>query len=240
MIFKYDPGRARSDFERNGYVHLRDILDDAFVSYLHERHGECHRGEVEDIRSSRIPGKKKQYLFDFPSRQCATEFRDGMAALTGIEKDRFTVSERHLYIYEPEAAPWPPPHKDRAASHVSIGLPILSPPGSTACVFPHFRFGPNREEKAIYLGDRDSTDPNGAYHSEHAIMLNERPGDIVAFLGSSLFHARVRAGGTAILYIKANGVGHDPLNEDLFADDRPGVPSDPRHASPMLQPILRE
>ena len=45
-------------------------------------------------------------------------------------------------------------------------------------------------------------------------MLNEQFGDLIAFLGSSIFHERVRPAGAAILYVKGNG---DPLGENIFA-----------------------
>jgi len=47
-------------------------------------------------------------------------------------------------------------------------------------------------------------------------MLNEPFGDLITFLGSSIFHERVRPAGAAILYIKVKG---DPLGGNIFASE---------------------
>ena len=49
-------------------------------------------------------------------------------------------------------------------------------------------------------------------------MLHEKVGDLVVFLGSAIFHERVKAGGAAILYIKVNDAGRDPLGENIYGD----------------------
>jgi hypothetical protein len=165
----------------------------------------------------KIAGKKRQYLFEFPSDREAHEFRRGMAKLTGIDPGGFTISERHLKVYDEKAPPWPAPHKDRAASEISIGLPVRIPAGSSACVFPNLAYGLNKEERAVFLTDRDYADPERVYQLEEAVMLNEQVGDLIAFLGSAIFHERVRPAGAAILYIKVNGSGRDPLGENIYA-----------------------
>ncbi|GGB67875.1 hypothetical protein [Henriciella pelagia] len=218
MLFKYEPGSAHKQFKEQGYVHLKDVLADDFVDYMTAFYEETQKtasGEAEDWK---VYGKKRQYVFEFPSQAVAEEFRDGLAALTGISPDGFTISERHLKVYDEAANPWPAPHKDRAASEVSIGLPVKLPEGSTVCVFPELQFGPNPEEKAVFMTDRDHPDLEHIYQKETCVMLNESIGDLVVFLGSSIFHERVKAAGAAILYIKVNGDGRDPLGENIFGD----------------------
>ncbi|MXP41375.1 hypothetical protein GRI75_06935 [Altererythrobacter soli] len=193
------------------------MLDDDFRSYLAMFYMKATSGAADEKKDWKISGKKRQFLFEFPSLQASRTFRDGMAGLTGIAPDRFTISERHLKVYDEGAEPWPAPHKDRAASEISIGLPVRIPQGSTACVFPTLQFGANQEERAVFLTDRDHPGAEHVYRNEEAVMLHEEFGDVIAFLGSSIFHERVRPAGAAILYIKVNGTGRDPLGENIFA-----------------------
>jgi hypothetical protein len=216
-VFTYDPGTCRTDFEAKGFVHLKGILDEGFRSYLIDFLERSLRDPTNERGDWKIAGKKRQYLFDFPSQDAAREFRKGMARLTGIDPDSFTVSERHLKVYDQTAAPWPAPHKDRAASEISIGLPVRIPAGSSACMFPELAFGANREERAVFLTDRDHPALEQVYRMEEAVMLHEELGDVIAFLGSAIFHERVRPAGAAILYIKVNGSGCDPLGENIYA-----------------------
>ena len=216
-MFNFEPAVAREQFAKQGFVHLRNVLQPAFLEHLQSFYRQSLADHSNEQDAWKIYGKKRQYLFDFPSRADAEEFRQGMAALTGIAPDDFTVSERHLKVYDEAAEPWPAPHKDRAASEISIGIPIHIPEGSSACVFPDLKFGPNPEEKAVFLTDRDHPDLENVYRKEECVMLHEQPGDIVAFLGSSIFHERVKPAGAAILYIKVNATGRDPLGENIYA-----------------------
>lgn len=223
MLFKYDPGSAHEDFKKQGYVHLKDVLSDEFVSELKGFHQDSQSSQLNEAQNWKIYGKKRQYVFEFKSEEAAIEFRDGLAALTGIDKDGFTISERHLKVYDKEAEPWPAPHKDRAASEVSIGLPVHLEEGSSVCVFPELQFGPNPEERAVFLTDRDHPDLEHVYQKETAVMLHEKVGDLVVFLGSSIFHERVKPAGSAILYIKVNGDGRDPLGENIYGEKKPEI-----------------
>jgi len=220
MVFKYDPGQAHEEFKTRGYVHLKDLLEDDFLEYLDAFYKESLATAQTEKTDWKIYGKKRQYLFDFPSEADAEEFRDGMERLLGYKQDALTISERHLKVYDDDAMPWPAPHKDRSASFVSIGLPVHLPEGSTVCVFPELDFGPNQEEKAVFLTDRDHPDLEHVYTKENAVMLNEKVGDLVVFLGSAIFHERVKAGGAAILYVKVNDSGEDPLGENIYGDKR--------------------
>lgn len=215
-MFNYDPAAARDEFKQNGYVHLRAVLKPAVVEHLSNFLDQATRDCIDEQGQWRITGKKRQFLFDFPNSEWAEEFRHAMAVMIGIDPQQLTISERHLKVYEPGAEPWPAPHKDRAASEISIGLPIAIPEHSSACVFPALQPGPNTEDRAVFLTDRDHPNLDQVYQMEECVMLREQPGDIVAFLGSALFHERVHPAGAAILYIKVNGTGSDPLGEDIY------------------------
>jgi hypothetical protein len=216
MVFTSDPGRYKKDLIEKGYAHLKGILSIQFVGWLEDFYKRALDNDVGEHLAGHVAGKKRQFVFDFPSDTAAEEFRSGMARLIGLNEALFTISERHLKVYEPESNPWPAPHKDRAASQFSIGLPVHLPQGSTVCLFPNLDRRPNEEERAVFLTERDHPDLAKIYQSEAAVMLNEKVGDVVIFNGSSVFHERVRAAGTAVLYIKVNDQGRDPLGEDIY------------------------
>jgi len=215
MIFNSDPGLYRDQLLKDGYVHLKGILAPSFVDYLKAFYAKTMKDAADESAEWHISGKKRQFVFSFPSEAAALEFRAGMGRLTGMDENKVTFSERHLKVYEPSTNPWPAPHKDRAASEFSIGLPVDLSEGSTVCVFPKLDRKPNEEERAIFIEDGDRTDFEPLY-KDNAVMLHEKVGDVVAFHGSSIFHERANAGGTAVLYIKMNGEGHDPLGENIF------------------------
>ena len=217
MIFKTDPGVHRTDLHQNGYVLLKDILTDGFKAQLRGFLDKAMREAATESDEWKVKGKKRQFVFEFASQDDAEDFRAGMARLTGIDAETFTISERHLKVYDEAANPFPAPHKDRSASHYSIGLPIDLPDGSSVCVFPEFQPGPNTEPRAVFLSADDPDEIRALYDGPHAKMLNEELGDVIVFLGSALYHERVRGAGTAVLYIKVNGEGDDPLGENIYA-----------------------
>ena len=217
MVFNHDLKSFRGQFERDGYILLRDILAPGFLGYLKEFHAKARHGEIAEHGDWRIGGKKSQYVFDFPSDEAALAFRSGIAALTGLNEDKIAVSERHLKQYEADAPDYPAPHKDRGASKISVGLPVHLVPETSVCVFPALDRSPNDGERAVFMTDQDNPALADIYNSAEALALNEQLGDMVVFLGSTIYHERIRPRGTAVLYIKVNDEGFDPLGEDIYA-----------------------
>ena len=53
------------------------------------------------------------------------------------------------------------------------------------------------------------------YASEiEPVKVDVRPGDVVLFRGSSIYHERVNAANTTLLYLKFNSMRLDPIGED--------------------------
>ncbi len=217
MPFKSDLSVYHSQLQRDGYILLKDIVSERFMAALQDFLERSRSGAVAEYGTWRIGGKKHQFLFDFPSSAMAKEFRAGIAALTGLRAETFTISERHLKQYEGDAPDYPAPHKDRGASKYSIGLPIHLGPETSVCVFPTLDRTPNGAERAVFMTEQDHPGLEGIYHSPDALPLNEELGDMVVFLGSSIYHERIRPRGTAVLYIKVNDEGFDPLGENIYA-----------------------
>jgi hypothetical protein len=217
MVFKRDLLAYRKQLQRDGYILLKDIVSDDFLAALKDFLERSRRGQIAEYGQWRIGGKKHQFLFDFPSPDAANAFRDGLARLTGMTAERIAISERHLKQYEDDAPDYPAPHKDRAASKYSIGLPIHLGPETSVCIFPNLDRTPNSAERAVFMTEQDHPDLEGIYNSPEALLLHEGLGDMVVFLGSTLYHERIRPRGTAVLYIKVNDEGFDPLGENIYA-----------------------
>lgn len=216
-MFKRDLADSSKIFEKQGYILLKDVLSDEFMSYLKDFHSRSMAGKVSEKGQWRIGGKKQQFLFDFSSEAAALEFRAGIAALTGMKPEKIAISERHLKQYEVDAPDYPNPHKDRGASKVSIGLPISLGEGTSVCVMPGLDRTPNTGERAVFMDENQRPDLARIYDSKDAMFLNEELGDMIVFLGSAIWHERVRPRGTAVLYIKLNDENLDPLGEDIYA-----------------------
>ena len=222
-IFKYDIAEKQNEFERDGYSKFSDVLSDDFREYISAFLKEILSGRVEDLPKNRIKNHKNQYKFDFPSMEAAEEFRDAIADLTGINREKAKLSERHLMIYDQLAKDYPYPHKDRCASGITVGFPITLPEDTAIYLFPNMERGENPNEKASYLDETVAEDPQELYRSSDAIRIDQEFGDLVVFAGSTLYHGRTKPAGTAILYCKLNDVGRDPLGEDIFHQDLDSV-----------------
>jgi hypothetical protein len=166
---------------------------------------------LKDVLSDRFMAS----LQDFLERSRKGE----VAALTGLDHASFTISERHLKQYETDAPDYPAPHKDRGASKFSIGLPIHLGSDTSVCVFPNLDRSPNDGERAVFMTEQDHPGLKDIYESPEALPLHEQLGDMIVFLGSAIYHERIRPRGTAVLYIKVNDEGFDPLGENIYAPE---------------------
>ncbi len=220
MPFKRDLKYCRGQFERDGYILLKDILSDSFTAYLEDFLVKSRKGQVAETGQWRIGGKKHQFLFDFPCQDVALRFRSGIADLTGMDPNAIAVSERHLKQYEEDAPEYPAPHKDRGASRISIGLPIHLGPDTSVCLFPTLDRSPNPSERAVFMTAQDHPGLAEVYRSRAAVLLHEQLGDMIVFLGSTIYHERIRPRGTAVLYIKVNDEGSDPLGENIYGTSK--------------------
>ena len=225
MPFKRNLGVYREQLERDGYILLKDVLSRQFMSDLQRYLARSRNGQVEEYGKWRIGGKKHQFLYDFPDAGIAERFRAEVAALTGLKPETFTISERHLKQYEDDAPDYPAPHKDRGASKFSIGLPIYLGPETSVCVFPTLDRTPNEAERAVFMTAQDHPGLEGIYASADALPLHEELGDMIVFLGSAIYHERIRPRGTSVVYIKVNDEGFDPLGENIYAPARQMEPA---------------
>ncbi len=199
--------------ERN-YLHLENVLSQDFTNVLGEVRDRILSGAQDDIPDWHIEGKKRQYLFDFPSEAFLEDFLLSMSEITGKAPENLTIGERHIKVYLENAAPFPAPHLDRRASEFTVGFPIVIPDASEVCFLPHLGFEENTDERARFIKLGDGVDMAAYYKDPRIVKAQGRLGDMFIFYGSRVWHERIHPAGSMILYTKLNTMGSDPLGEN--------------------------
>ncbi|MDC0663129.1 hypothetical protein [Marinobacter sp. SS21] len=253
-VFDFDPDDAAQAYQRFGYVHLKQGLNKAFLDYaLNFLH--AAEAEAQSLEEWRFKGKKRQYLFDFPDdMDFDRAIRAVVGGVAGLPGERVTLCERHVKVYEGEAPSNPPPHKDRVASQVTVGIPLVVPDDSYLILYPeHYRDVNAYASTALYRTSLDEAQlPETQLAAIEPVKLDVPPGDVLIFKGASMYHERVNPANTSLLYLKFNGIDLDPLGEDPrtlpqrtasldrlnhLADEQ--LLSQPMMVSPRLEKISR-
>jgi hypothetical protein len=218
-IFEFDPGEHAGDYASQGWVHIREGVSPGF----HEVLLAYAREELGDhlMPGFAIRGKKEQSLFEFPERfDPYEELFDVVSRVCGLRRETMTLSERHIQIYDENANPEPPAHKDRFPSQVSVGLSISIPGDSRLVLYPYDHRELNRFNTSAGL--RQSLQPHElpevVLPGAREVELDDRDRDVVMFPGSTTWHLRRRAARSLNLYLKFNDFGADPLGEDPASD----------------------
>lgn len=220
-MFSFDPAPHNAALKRDGYVHIRGGLTDEFRSLV--------TAQVENfIREKRIEnlrlGDKLQALYEFPSDGAGSQepylrqFFEGIGGVAGIDPGRLVVSERHIKNYETGADPRPLAHKDRFPTKLSVGFALKVPAGSTLVLYPQTDVGSNpfnssAEYRGSFTPDRT---PEHRLEGAKSVEIQDRPGDLIVFYGSRIWHLRRQAADTIMLYFKMNDFNSDPLGEDPY------------------------
>ena len=213
MAFKQNLSHAKPILEHESFMHLENVLSNEFIHHLEECGKQIKNGSLAEVSDWHIPGKKRQYLFDFPSRQFLHAFCQGIAQITGYDPEKITIGERHVKVYLEQAPDYPAPHMDRQAAEFTIGFPIEISEGSRVCFFPHMSRTENTDQRAIFAQLPPATDMEAFYADDRIAKFKGKVGDMFIFHGSTIFHERIKPSGSIILYIKINASGQDPLGE---------------------------
>jgi hypothetical protein len=223
QIFAFDPADHRDTYRARGWVHVRDGVSPAFLTHLQDEAARPTRSTGEGpgapdaaLRGAGIWGQKEQHLYDGDQLGALRAELCGLStAMCGLDPAGFTMSERHLKAYDAGADPDPAPHKDRLASVVSVGVSIRVPPESTLVLYPDVDTWPN---PFLTTDLRHSLEPctlpEVVLAGAPGVEIHDRPGDVVVFRGSALWHRRRHSAGTLNLYLKCNDFDCDPLGED--------------------------
>src|SRR4051794_34436029 len=202
QIFAFEPSEFRQTFERQGWVHIPGGITPEFLDIVRRFIAESF--DDTRIASRAIPGKKEQSLFEFPAgMDYEPELFDAISALTGLERATMTLSERHINGYDAQANPNPVPHKDRYASQISVGLSIQIPAESQLVVYPfdHLELNPFNTAAEFYDSLPEEQKPEIVMRSAPSVVIDDQPGDVVAFYGNKTWHLRRNSANSFNLYL---------------------------------------
>ena len=215
--FQFDPAEFRQLYADQGWVHIPSGVDPQFLDAMRKFVARSLGAQKVEGPGIGGKGRKDQAVFEFPdSEEVPSEVFDVIAALSGLDRSTLTLSERHVNAYYSDAEPEPTAHKDRHSSQISVGLTIESPAESRVALYPLDDRGENPFNVSFALLDSLPADrqPDEVLRGAHAVEIDDSPGDVIAFPGSSVWHLRRRPAGAVILYLKMNDFGSDPLGED--------------------------
>lgn len=215
-VFDFDHAEAAAELADNGWIHRSGGISAPLMEALRAETEAFLSGDSGDLSSWRFPGKKAQFLWEVPDGLTLAQLKAEVAAVTGMDPERVTLSERHVKVYSPDADDFPPPHKDRGASTFTLGFAIRVPDDSRLVLWPNvdtsFNFYPTSAE---WRDSRSTAElPENVVEGIEPVTVDMRPGDFVAFRGAEIYHERFRPASTAVLYLKFNESGLDPLGED--------------------------
>jgi hypothetical protein len=234
-VFTFDPKDFAVAFRERGYVHVTKGVSEEFLTFAQAQLAHCRETGRNELLAREIKSKKKQYLFVPPEEDCLAELMRTIGEVTGAPCTGLTLSERHLMIYDENAAGLPPLHKDRFASRYSVGIPLEGGAGGERiALLPEGPRGVNVLDNAVYCPrvvdssarsiegwDLNAGDLPEAWASDTKptlIELDARPGDVVIFAGSSIYHGRFDSARSSVLYFKLSTERLDPLGEDPATD----------------------
>ena len=215
-LFGFDQAEARAHYEEHGWFHARSGVTDELMMTITAQLSSLMGADSQDLASWRYPKKKKQFLWELPDGVDAGELCRAVAGATGLDPNSTVISERHLKVYSESAPETPPPHKDRSASAVTVGIGLDSPPDSRLVLWPQTVNTYNPFPTAAdWRNSRHPHElPEVVTAGEPSIEIDLRKGDIVMFRGANFYHERYRPASTSVLYLKFNDCGLDPLGED--------------------------
>jgi hypothetical protein len=219
-VFDFDPAEYADAYRDEDYVHIRGGLSAEFHASLVEyAERELMSHKLDDFA---IKGKKEQSLYDFPDEVDIGELYDVVCATCGLDRGNVTLSERHIQIYESNAAPEPPAHKDRFPSQVSMGFSISIPAESRLVLYPysHRETNPFNTSAGLRRHLQPDEYPEVVLKDARELVLDDQDRDVVMFHGNNTWHLRRNAADALNLYLKFNDYGLDPLGEDPFTEGR--------------------
>lgn len=198
QVFDFAPETCAAMYQQQGWVLIPGGIAPDFLAFARAAEAPANEFGIE--------GKKQQTRIELPVQVSLNTLFDVVCAVTGLDRRRIVLSERHLQTYDPGADPYPHAHKDWRSSQVSVGLTLRTTPESRLNLWPEEDRKPNVADKAAYA------DPRGFMFAP--LRIHDHVGDVVMFGGASTWHRREHAAGVTNLYLKFNDFGHDPLGED--------------------------
>jgi hypothetical protein len=220
-IFSFDPIDVRDEYRTQGWLHIRKGTDPGFLDELTA----FVQGSLDSsvVTGRGIGGTKQQAVYPFSDAPGAmTHLFDTLATLCDLTRETMTLSERHIKAYDADTPAEVPAHKDRLSSQVSVGFTIEVPAGSSLVLYPFDDRTINPFNVAGALRESLPPDrlPEVALEGAREVVIEDEPGDVMIFPGSTTWHKRRRAAGAVNLYLKFNDFNSDPLGEDPSTPER--------------------
>lgn len=214
-IFTFNPEDYQETFARNGFVLVKKGVDPDFLKVAIAQ-AEQQKRDQNDIGDWRFKGKKRQYLYEFEEWDLYDSGLKTLANTARLAMDKITLCERHIKVYEPDALPQVPAHKDRVAAQLTVGIPLFIPESSHIVLWPndHLTINP-LNTTALWRSSFDDKDlPENILKDIEPVRVYAEPGDVVLFRGNSIYHERENPANASILYLKLNSMRLDPIGED--------------------------
>jgi hypothetical protein len=214
-IFTFNPGHYQEEFANNGFVLIKNGINTDFLDVAIEQ-AEKQKIDQKDLNNLYFKGKKRQYLYEFEEWDFYGSSLEVLAKTAGLAVEKATLCERHIKVYEPDASPKVPAHKDRVAAQLTVGIPLFIPEHSHIVLWPndHLTINP-LNTTALWRSNHDEKDlPESILDNIEPVRVYAKPGDVVMFRGSSIHHERENPANARILYLKLNAMRLDPMGED--------------------------
>lgn len=214
--FAFDVAAARRSYDSRQWMHAAGGVSDGLMAALTAQVADLIGSADHEVDQWRYPDKKEQYLWELPAGLSVEHLCRVVAEATGMDPARTVLSERHLKVYSASAPAMPPPHKDRSASTVTVGIGVDIPADSHLVLWPDAdtTFNPY-PSAAEWRNTRHPEElPEVVTADIEPVVVDLRRGDVVMFAGARFYHERHRPASTSVLYLKFNDLGLDPLGED--------------------------
>ena len=214
-IFDFDFEHYRQQYADQGWIYVPGGVGGDFLaeltSFVREQFA------AHQVKGRGVHGTKEQAVYEFPAETgFPGQLFDVIAAVTGLNRETLTLSERHIKAYDDDAPADPPAHKDRLSSQVSVGLSIDIPKDSTLVLYAadHREVNPFNVSPDLRASLTRAELPENCLNGAEEVVIDDQAGDVVMFQGSSMWHKRRNAASATNLYLKFNDFGSDPLGED--------------------------
>jgi hypothetical protein len=234
-FFTFEYARYATILREEGFAHVRSGLTTDFQKYLLRFLEIVRSGNSIELSKFSVPGKKTQYLFEFPTPGSVQQFMLCVSKLLGCSPVAVRISERHIKHYLNNAPPFPAPHKDRCSSELAFGIPLASTPETFLSFYPGLNRAVNVCPESIkYPFPLPEAYPvDQVVQGVKPVCIRMELGDLVIFQGSAIYHERMHAARCIVLYLKANSLMIDPLNE------HPYVAHEASNPEPIIHPDWR-
>ena len=185
-VLDINPEDYRAEYQRHGWLHVKDGATREFMDWAQSERRRLIQAEDQSMERLHFKGKKKQYLFEFPDEDSLSTLLDDVAVITGLPREGWMLSERHIKAYAVEAKSRVPAHKDRLQSELVLGFVLEATEDSHVVGYPHDLLTVNPfSSTADWRNSLDEEDlPENALRDVEPTRVFARPGDVHMFRGN--------------------------------------------------------